>query len=384
MSDPNRRRRRKLFFIAILLAVQLIIGLALVGGLIYSGVISPRWAREFQTERANRLAASKDRRVLIVGDSFLTWWDFEHHLREDLVDLFQQHDVGVRVAAFGGFGPIEYRHQVETIAPDFKPHLILVFSFVGNDLTDVQYRANREPRIPGEFAVTVPTPRPHSTPSTEPSGDSPGPDAPPPAAELPEDLPPGYENFSWDKMRERGISEELIKYAINRLHHPRRMGAEYVNPYLLQTASNTSRLLADNLLVDHEGIEKAWEWIEDEYDQIFEVAREIDATVCVVALPEVTQVGSTHDLFYTLAKQDLDPRFRTESVPQDRLGEITDRGDALFIDTLPGFRDHYAQNPYELLYMINDSHFNEAGFMLAFDIVRSELLDEWLAQGSVP
>lgn len=372
--------RRKALFISLLAAAGILGAAILSMVLIAAGVVRFDWSESLRRRAEVRRAGSHSRRVLVVGDSFLTDWPVVHCLSKDIPEYLNPGGIGVVTAAAGGYGPYEYLDQVRSIAPTLKPGLVMLFYYVGNDLTDVQYRPDPTPRLQRGVQPVV----------RNPSEDRPRTDA----------WRPGEMNFSisgvlslldpstaaiaadaeaspfdWEKYRARGIDEDLIRRAQNRVKNPVPIGPEYVNPYLLELACSAPRYVMDNVLMETETNRLAWEKVEAQLEQIVEQLKPLGSRLCIVCIPSTVQVDRSHFDLYRKATFELNDRLLTSIAPQVHLRTFCKKHSAPFIDLLPAFRA--APDPAKL-YWENDEHLSEQGHQLAFEVIRKEFLDEWL------
>lgn len=333
---------------------------------------------DFLRERANPAAASsgdgQGRRLLVIGDSFLDWWPVKHCLRLDLKAYCDERGIGHLNVAFGGAGPYEYLDRLESASEKFRPSAILLFYYAGNDLTDVQYRADETPRKP-------PTP----TAALERA-------AADRALELLAGIAAFAESaasaagesearFDWEAMRRHGIDEGLIAKAKNRLVHPGDISPETVNPYLLELAMQAPTFITDNILMRSQDNSNAWARIESIIQKIAKRAKRLDAEICVVAIPSTVQVDRSHHDFYKKAKFDVPDELLGSTEPQDRMAKLCGGLGIQFIDLLPGLK---ASDRTGELYWENDDHFSELGHSLAFEIVEREFLQKRLGRSAKP
>jgi hypothetical protein len=84
---------------------------------------------------AGKHRKTRNYRLLILGDSFILPRSLlAKSLARDLAD----HNVSVLNAAISGTGPFEYLAEMKAVGVTFKPNVVLLSYYVGNDLTDVQ------------------------------------------------------------------------------------------------------------------------------------------------------------------------------------------------------------------------------------------------------
>ena len=318
---------------------------------------------------------AKDKRILILGDSQLTWWNLDHCLFEDIRQFCKVHDVGYVNAAKGGNGPIEYLDRLQAIGPDYQPNLVILFYYAGNDLTDVMYRSNQRPKEPGlnwikqldfkdeDFAKArevdaFSTNRPNLENDQK------------------QEILRGYD-FDWEEFVRKGIDSTMITYAKNRLYYPGKIGAEYVNPHILVMGSWKPNYLYDNNQMDSPESEAAWNVVEDKLDAIKAVTSEIGAELRLVCIPATVQVDSSHFDFYRKLTFRVGEDLIFARTPQDRLAKWADHKKIPFIDLLPNFQ---AYENTAALYFENDDHLSSQGHQEAFIRVKQEILEKFIGK----
>lgn len=368
MPTPPKSRTsksRKPLFIFMLAALGFAAAGLAAAALILLGLIHFAWSDALLRRWSDSEARAKPLRVLAIGDSFLSWWPIDHDLHKSLRDYAEERDLGMVIAAAGGFGPYEYLDQARRRAPDFKPGLVILFYYCGNDLTDVLYRSDETPRTPEGFDPFVRAPK----------------DAAPrqgainwgfsTAARAEDPEPPG---FDWAAMRKHGIAESLIQKAQNRVRHPGEIGPEYVNPYVLQLALGSPRYLKEGLLIDSDAARAGWARGAAALKKLFKLARGLGADVRVVAIPSNAQLGRSHERFYRDAAFEWDDRFIGSTAPQDLLRELCDAEGVGLLDLMPAFR---AEPDPGALFWENDEHLSEPGHKVAWREAREKILDPW-------
>ncbi len=381
----------------------LLIGLLVGGFLVLFGVVQFDWTASFQRRMRTARAFAKPKRMVILGDSFLTWWPVEHCLKVDLEKFGERHGIGVINTAYGGFGPYEYLDQMRQIAPQLQPgDIVLQFYYVGNDLTDVQYRADDTPRRPeGTAPAVTAEERPQQTrliprrrarafaravlPRNAPGfvslvSSTPLPTNPGSGKDSPDekDKPfPEHPEFDWNVMLEHGIDRELIEFAINRLQVRNEVGPRLVNPYLLDTAMTRPRYLLDNVLMETEENQAAWAKAEAALRGVVDLARQRQAKLVLIVIPSTAQVDRSHYGFFRKATFEIDDRLFSSTQLQDLLREFSDRNGIVFFDLLPVLGKHPES---ERLYLENDDHLSSLGHLVAFEAIHEAFLKHWVEE----
>ena len=302
-------------------------------------------------------AKNSERRVLILGDSQLEKWPMKHCLYKDLADYFDFQDIGYLNAAHQGFGPIEYEDQLSKIIPDYKPNLILLFYYAGNDLTDVIYRENNKPKQ-----------RNYPVVFTEEENDSGS-----------KQIDKTQAKIEWELFEEKGIDPIIIQYARNRLANPNKIGPEYVNPHILAIGAWKPDYHFDNCTRNKVASSYGWYLLLKRFERIMTMADSIDAAVGIVVIPSNVQVDTSHYNFYRKTNFKISDELLFSNAPQQVLYEFAKDSKIKYLDLLPYFKsaDHTGE-----LYFENDDHLSEKGHLLAFDVLKNKLLTSLLKDSS--
>lgn len=317
---------------------------------------------------------AKDKRILVLGDSQLTWWNLDHCLFEDIRQFCKTHDIGYVNAAKGGNGPIEYLDRMQAIGPDYKPNLVILFYYAGNDLTDVMYRSNQRPKEPGlNWIKQLEFKDEDFTKARE--FDAFSSDRPVLQANQQQEILQGYD-FDWEGFAKKGIDSAIIAYAKNRLYYPGKIGAEYVNPHVLVMGSWKPNYLYDNNRIDSPESEAAWEVVEEKLESIRVATESIGAELRLVCIPSTVQVDTSHFDFYRKITFRVGEELTSAQVPQDRLATWAARTKVPYIDLLPAFKAHPSP---ATLYFENDDHLSNEGHLEAYQWVRQKFLEPFLS-----
>ncbi|WP_020534770.1 SGNH/GDSL hydrolase family protein [Lewinella cohaerens] len=337
--------------------------------LIYTETIRFEWSNQILAKWNYDQSKTKANRILVLGDSQLTWWNLDHCLYEDIRHFSNDHDIGYVNASMGGFGPIEYLDRMKAISPGYKPNLVILFYYSGNDLTDVLYRRDQKPKRPDfpwwkQLTFTDDTfteARKKNPFSKEPIVLQP---------KEKKEILQNY-NFDWPAFKQAGIDSNIIAYAQNRLYHPGKIGREYVNPHILVMGSWKPNYLFDNLTIQSSESKIAWKSIEQKLDEILQLVHSIDAELKLVCIPSTVQVDESHHDFYRKITFNVEKKLTNAHTPQDNLAKWAAKSGIQYIDLLPTFKAH--KNTADL-YFENDDHLSEKGHIEAFKPVREEIL----------
>jgi len=313
----------------------------------------------------------------VIGDSQIEKWPLEHCLHKDIENFCVDHNIGCVNAANHGFGPLEYRDRIMTIAPDYKPDMILIFYYAGNDLTDVMLRNDDIPRKPTRKVTYIESKKDieQKDENREYRFSS---DQPVMSSEKKESKL-NKSKFSWEKFRKLGMDSTIIQYAKNRVYFPNKIGPTFVNPHILVMGSWHNNYLFDNTMIESSGSKYTWFRILKIYEDILSYANSIKAEVCFVVIPSTIQVDDSHYDFYRKITFKVSDKLKNANKPQELHKEFAEASGINFLDLLPHFKNH--SNTAEL-YFENDDHLSEKGHMYAYDLVEEKILIPLLKQES--
>lgn len=283
-------------------------------------------------------------KVLIVGDSFIYK---DGNLDKKIVEGLGAYDTGVLNVGVPGMGPIDYLSALKAFGTDFKPDVIILGYYAGNDLTDVQFHRsiveadNLKGKLKNSFRPFL-----HRI--------------------------YGYHLFvhfrsiqelkilrSQSTLDAPGVDQQLAELALE---------GRDVNPFLLAMApERKATFLADNLLMETESNRRAAARLVDILSDVNSISQSIGARLLIVIFPETTQVNHSHFEFYQKAGLTTDERTLNTAVPQELIKDAGFRLDIPVLDLLPAFRERMEQE----LYRDNDMHFNDEGDALAAELILS-------------
>jgi len=128
----TKRERSSFRAKALLVVASTAIGLVAAEGALRLGLVPNR---QYDRVRPQRDPASARLRLLILGDSFIRSGS---QLDSELQSRLAAYDVSVLNLAEGGTGPFEYLSAMRGAGAEFRPNVVLLSYYVGNDLTDVE------------------------------------------------------------------------------------------------------------------------------------------------------------------------------------------------------------------------------------------------------
>jgi hypothetical protein len=137
----NRTSRiRTLSVVLLSCLTSVVVFSALLEGALRFGIIENA---QYDRRRTQEKAKYK---LLILGDSFILPRSL---LAKSLTRNLAGHDVSVLNAAISGTGPFEYLAEMKAVGMNFKPDVVLLSYYVGNDLTNVQNHPQFNPKKTG-------------------------------------------------------------------------------------------------------------------------------------------------------------------------------------------------------------------------------------------
>lgn len=329
-----------------LTALSLVLCLAVLELLLRVGVVGNSLEHRLRLQGDTSAPRLK---VMFVGDSFLAQGMDGTSLPEVLSGWLAERKVNVHNAAVSGMGPLHYRDELDLRAPGYRPDLVVVSYYAGNDLTDV---------------VAVPARR----------------------TGLAADLGRGLRRLArrahlfyfYRDMRNALLTrtfsqQELLAMGITREE------SEQINPALVLTARDNSRHFLDNLLLDSAAARAAWRRTEAALDHMRARCRALGARMVLVVFPMSAQVSRQHFDLLSRMGFTMDRRLLGSGEPQRRLARYATNHGVPMLDLLPAFRAHRGPG----LFLKNDEHLGEAGNRFAAaQILRFLLARTAVGQGA--
>jgi len=351
VSRPASRRSSRLVRIG-LVAASAALGLGALEGALRLGWIPNR---EYERARPSGDPTAARRRLLILGDSFLIE---DLGLAPVLRSGLAPYGVSVLNLAQGGTGPFEYLDAMRGAGAAFRPDVVLLGYYAGNDLTDVE----NHPR----FAVNVGGGR-GATGVAIHTGDS--------WRErsylyqsirrLAQPWLVRYLHIDYGAAAAAGVAPELLDDA-------RKLR---INPWLVELAVRDREHLLENVLMETPGDEAAFGKVTELLTEVDEACRALGAQLVLVVFPATIQVDRSHFEFFRELTFDVDERTLDSTRPQDRLAELARQRGVEILDLLPLMKAHASEAPYR----DKDDHFSARGNELA----ARQMLDFLLAKAAI-
>jgi hypothetical protein len=333
--------------------------------------------------------------LLILGDSFMA--PNGPLVATYLFPRLAAHGVRIRNTATSGSGPLRYLENLRAEGPRYRPDVVLVSYYVGNDLLDVGCHGSIDDRLgitpqtrassklylthfvrerlqkafPGRLFLQSVMPemsavmgmtrwllhwREGSSPDlsagddVHPAGGSGRPDNSPSAGLR----FARFQDVDFEQMKRAGIPQEHIDAA--------RTGE--VNPWVVNLGVAYPDYFRDELLMRSACAQRAWADTKRVLDMLLDRADRLGADVFPVIFPHTLQVDTAHYRLYRAWQINVDSEMLTTHRPQDNLREYF-RGRGIEpLDLLAPFR---AQG--ERLYWDKDEHLNLRGVELSAKLI---------------
>lgn len=336
----------------ILLAVaSLALSLLVVEILLRLGIPESLYHQRAVRLRAEMKTVEGEHKVLVLGDSFID----NVHCPDCLYPLLKQDLEGRQVkllnGAESGMGPREYLEQLRRLGPKFRPDSVLLFYYVGNDLTNVQYQPSQSGR-----------------------------------SLLKKFLKPLLERFylyhfllekmvllsrktlPYEELKKTGVPADLLELA--------KQGE--INHWYLAMSREHKNYVLDNVLMETEENMKAWETMNGILAEIDRLTRQMGSRLAIVILPHTVQVNRSHFLFFKSLHFNLDERTLFSEKPQALMRAFAAEREIASLDLLPYLRARSGQE----FYWERDEHFNEAGNRFAEKLVLHFFQEKFLSRGA--
>lgn len=275
-------------------------------------------------------------KILILGDSFVDKDGWGQLLYQLLLKDLEPFRVEVLNTAGGGMGPYEYLDQTQAQIHRFLPDTVLLFYYVGNDLTNVQYKL--VPRNPLKRFLR---PLLHKSYLYR------------------------FYTQRMERLSVRQVSNTVVEK--NRIAPEAAEWAKEgkINPWFLVMSANRKNYILDNVLMETEENRKAWETAKSLLAQIDQVSREAKARLIILIFPHTAQVDGSHFDFFRKFNFNLDERTLVSDQPQRLLRAFCRQRKIPCLDLLPYFRAKRSDD----LYLEKDDHLGMKGSHLSEKII---------------
>lgn len=314
----------------------------LVAALVLEGLCRLGAVPTRHLEVAARVAAADARpRALIVGDSFSLDHEAPVHGQSAMRQVrlaLEGRGMQVLNVATSGTGPTRYLADLRTHGRRWRPQLVVLQYFVGNDLTN---EARHGPvgraawrYLAGSYLFEAAT-------------------------------------WAWGEHRTLGALARAEALRAARPELPR-----MVNPLMLEAAQREPEYFAENLRMEGPELAALWRRNRELLVEAKRITEEMGARLLVVVAPAEVQLRAASHAQWAALGYRMDPRFLSEPVPQRRMAELCGEAALECLDLLPAFLPRRE----ERLYLEADTHWNAAGNTLA----ASEILKALEQRGWIP
>lgn len=276
-------------------------------------------------------------RLMILGDSFSL--DVPDSWANLLKSDFEKAQGSILNTAQAGTGPLAYWDAAQTLAATYMPNVILLNYYVGNDLTDTVHTVKSTRGLKGIIKSAMKW------------------------------FALGHVLLDvrarWmTRQRLRALQAEIPTSgsAQESSHKP-------LNPFLWEMAKNRPDYLTDNLLMNKDHLDVAWNLNQEAILKVRDLAKSIDAKFMVAIFPRSLQIDKSHVSFFEQIGFNVPKNLIQTRVSQSRFAEFCQRQDLTCIDLLPVFRKHRPAQGY----LLNDDHWNKVGNNIAYDVIKAHL-----------
>ncbi len=283
-------------------------------------------------------------KLLVIGDSFIV----PKSLLGTLLSRdLGSYDVAVLNVATSGTGPFEYLEEIKTVATEFKPDVVLLSYYAGNDLTNVQNHPNFKPFRQRDKQTGVAINSSSSRPFFR-------------HLYLYHYLLRSSQTvrrwfFNYEEMEAAGIPPDLIEDA----------KTSKINPWLLRLALDQKNYFLDNLLMETDENIRAWQKAKELLTEVHEISTRHNSQLVMIVFPASVQVNESHFDFLKRLRFNMDDKTLKSAKPQRLLLEFCGERNIRCLDVLPSLRARRSEE----FYRDKDDHFNEAGNRLAGTLI---------------
>ncbi|HYM12722.1 MAG TPA: SGNH/GDSL hydrolase family protein [Bryobacterales bacterium] len=299
-------------------------------------------------DRAEPVASSAPP-VLALGDSFAFGWGVnleQTYLYRLEQSLDQARPIRIVKAGTPGTGTSDQFRLLEEIGDHYRPQLVLLSFFVGNDFTDVQMGGVAQFDVKDGLLLRH------------------------------ELRPPGWREAIREKLARSSYLLQFLRAV--QLDWERRGSAAAPHtalaardPWLLEFAKVHLREYPPETA---RGVAETLQYL----DQFQDWCRAHNADFVLLVIPRSIQISPEELAEWQRAFGITDAELDLDH-PQKILREWAGRRGARLLDLLPGFRQWAAEHPGRKIYYYPDAHFNPAGHELT-----AELLADYLAREGLP
>ncbi len=323
-------------YISIIICINIIIGESLLRILPFDFSFVPvnKITNDHQFSNTSNQEKPEPFRILVLGDSFcVTNFSFPFLMAKKIpinVEIINMSESGI--------GPDTYLEFYKLKGKKFKPDLVILSFYVGNDILNLLdwVKSPYKERIKHFF---------------------------------------GSYSKLYHLIR---LSYSKIRYGFFKprqgpLHNqpviePEENTLKAVNPFLKQEARQYPSLMKDNLFISTKSINNAWGVFENILQKLLnDLDKEMP--LLLLSIPDAAQVNKEYHDFYEKLGFIIDEEMLVSKLPQQKLQELTLKHNIDLLDVLPDFR----VNDKGTFYLKNDNHLNERGHEYLNEIIVNHL-----------
>ena len=236
----------------------------------------------------------------------------------------------------------------------FKPDVVLLAYYAGNDLTDVKNNPLFRSRSGANKATGVAINRNHYFYRRSYLYQF--------VRQKAQPILLKYYYFDYEEAAASGVHPAIIEDAKN----------QKINPWLLKLSVKDKNYLLENILMETSEDMKVWEKVKEILIEIHDVCKKIESQLMIVVFPRSIQINRSHFEFYEQLAFNLDERTLESNKPQQLFMEFCEQRGIECLDILPAFK----ARAREEFYLNKDDHLNVKGNQMANELIMSFLLEK--------
>ncbi len=344
-KEKNNKRNFVLFIFVTVTAIFLscvCLELLLRKGIIENNI----WVvARSRTEINNILNESNNKKkLLVLGDSFIR---NNHNVDWFLENKLKKSPVSVLNVAFSGYSPVDYFLNLKKFGILFKPDVVLLGYYAGNDLSDVESRfKNNKPIVNANILQPF-----HLSLKYE-------------------KYYFGYYLSQWiqTKIKSSVLKKQWIeKWQINNVDtnviNLYKKGL--INPYLVDVGLNDPDHILNNLLIKKLEYRLTWDKISNLLKDINNICMSINAELVIAVFPNTAQINRDFFKLYESMHLKMNPSTLNNDKPQQLIKKLCNELKIDCLDMLPTFRSQKEKR----FFWETDDHMNNEGAELAASLI---------------
>lgn len=278
-------------------------------------------------------------RIAVLGDSFMEAYSVGNndYFARQLENLFNEESAQAEVLNFGvgGYGPLQYYLAFIHEAKPYRPKLVLMGLYLGNDIANVSFELE---------SMRVDGLKVDSRPFLD-SGDQ-------------HQFKIHIKNYD-RAVRNYKFRSVFLSSALNRAAH--RVYKERVVPVFSRREKKTEEFGEQLNLDTCKAYVRAWDTVERIFRKQKSETEKTNATFVIFSVPEM--------VFFTNPQKD-----RCSGAPsQENLSRLASKLNIPYIDLYPDFKNEINNHGISSVFRTDDLHWNEKGHALAAQAVYKAL-----------